>query len=132
MDSIKKLPGAARGYPQSAYSALQRSVQREWQYLQRTTPNVESCFDLLETAMQEEFLPALFGEARDDGDYWLELAQPTSSEIVKTSSTKHSQFRNAESSSQDRCLQLSLKDETTFETAKHASAAKNINPNIQR
>ena len=33
------------------------------------TPNIESCFHLLEKAMQEEFLPALFGEAIDDGDY---------------------------------------------------------------
>ena len=42
-------------------------------YLQRTTPNTESCFDLLEKAMQEEFLPALFGEAIDDRDYRLVL-----------------------------------------------------------
>ena len=28
--SIKKLAGAARDYPQRAYSALQRSVQQEW------------------------------------------------------------------------------------------------------
>ena len=39
------------------------SAQYEWQYLQRTTQNIESCFDLLEKAMQEEFLQALFGEA---------------------------------------------------------------------
>ena len=45
--SIKKLAGASRSaYPQSAYSALQRSVQQEWQYLQRTAPNMESCFHL--------------------------------------------------------------------------------------
>ena len=62
MYTIKKLAGAARAYPQSASSALQRSVQHEWHYLQRTTPIIESCFDLL------EFLPALFGEAIDDID----------------------------------------------------------------
>ena len=62
---------AARAFPQSAYSALQRSVQQEWQPLQRTTPNIESCFDLLEKTMQEEFLPTIFGEAIDDGDYRL-------------------------------------------------------------
>ena len=49
--------------PQSAFSALQRSVQQDGQYLQCKTPNIESCFDLLEKAMQEEFLQALFGEA---------------------------------------------------------------------
>ena len=64
----------ARAYSHSAYSALQFSGQHEWQHLQRTTPNIESCFDLQEKAMQEEFLPALFGEAIDDSDYRLELA----------------------------------------------------------
>ena len=49
------------------------SEQQEWQYLQRRTPNIELCFDWLEKAIQEEFLPALFGGAIDDGDYWLEL-----------------------------------------------------------
>ena len=66
MHSIKKLAGAARAYPQSAISAIERSIQQEWQHLQRTTPNIESCFDLLEKAMQEKLLPALFGEAIDD------------------------------------------------------------------
>ena len=41
MTGIKKLSGAARAYPQSAYSALQRSVRQEWQDQQRTTPNIE-------------------------------------------------------------------------------------------
>ena len=53
--SIKKLAGAAHDYPQNAYSALHRSVQQEWQYLQCTPPNIEACCDQLEKAMQEEF-----------------------------------------------------------------------------
>ena len=58
--SIRILAGAARAYPQSAHSAIQRSVQQEWQYLRRTTPNMELCFHLLlGKAMQEEFIPAL-------------------------------------------------------------------------
>ena len=52
------LAGAARAHPHSAYSALLRSVQQVGQYARRT-PNIESCFDLLEKAMQEEFLLAL-------------------------------------------------------------------------
>ena len=67
MFSIKKLAAAERAHRHSAYSALQRSVQYEWQYLQRTTRHMESCFDLLE-AMQEEFLLAHLGKAIDDGD----------------------------------------------------------------
>ena len=73
MYSIQKLGGAALAppYPQSAYSALQRSVQQEWQVLQRTTTNIESCVDLIEKAMKVmkvEYLPARFGEATDDAD----------------------------------------------------------------
>ena len=89
MYSIKKLGGATRANPQSAYAL---STKPEWQYLQRTTPNLESCFHLLETATQEEFLPALFGEGIDDSDYCT-----PSSEIFWTGFIKHSQFRNAES-----------------------------------
>ena len=62
MHGIEKLARAARANPQSAFSAFQCSVKQEWQYLQRTTPNIEACFD----RRQEEFLPALFGEAIDD------------------------------------------------------------------
>ena len=74
---ITKIAGV---YPQSEYSALRRSIQQEWQLLQRTTTNIESCFDLLEKAMQEEFLPALFGDAID--------ACTPSSDIFWTGSTK--------------------------------------------
>ena len=43
VDGIKKLAVVARAYPQSAYSAFERSQQQEWQHLQRaqrTTPNI--------------------------------------------------------------------------------------------
>ena len=72
MHSTNKLAGAARAcLPQNAYSALQRSGQRERQHRQRTALNIESCFDLLDMAIKEEFFPALFGEAMDKGDYRL-------------------------------------------------------------
>ena len=61
-------------------------------YLQRTTPNTESCFDLLEKAMQEEFLPALFGEVIDDSDFRLELAHlPVKSSGLVLSNTANPQ-----------------------------------------
>ena len=60
----------------------------------QSNKNIEQSFDLLEKAMQEEFFQALFGKAIDDGDYRLERAH-----IFQTDSTKHSQFRNAESPS---------------------------------
>ena len=84
MYSIAALAGAARAYPQSAYSALQRSVQH---YLQSTTPNIESCCDLLDKAMREEFQPALFEEAIDDGDHLACL--PHSSHLLPTHYAPH-------------------------------------------
>ena len=114
MYSIKRLAGAARAYPQIAYSAFQRSAQQEWQYLQRTTPIIESCFGLLEKAMQEEFLVALFGEATDDRDYWLEIAQHLpvkySGLALPNTANSHHQARK------DVCRHLicPLKEETTF------------------
>ena len=119
--SISKLAGAAHAYPQSAYSALQRSVQQEWQYLQRTTPDIESCFAPLEMAIQGEFLPALFGETVDDGDYRLELAHlPVKysgmalPNPIKTAKQNHQ-------ASKDVCSHLisALNDESAFETAVH-------------
>ena len=73
-EPVRSQAGAARVYPQSAHSVLHRPGQQECQYLQRTTPSIESCFDLLEKAMLDDFLPALFEEATDGSEYRLELA----------------------------------------------------------
>ena len=85
----------------------------------RHTPNIESCLDLLDRAIQEGFLPALFGEATDEGDYRLAhiaviysgLALPNT---VNSATPTHQ-------ASKEACSHLisALKDETTFETAKH-------------
>ena len=82
---------------------------------------------LLDIAIQEEFPPALFGEATDDGDYRLELAHlPVKYAGLALPSTIRCQVRNAR---KHVCSHLisTLKHETTFETAKHTqtmSAAK--------
>ena len=94
--SIKKLAGTC---PQGAYSAFQRPLQQEWQYLQRTTPNTESCFDLLEKTMQEEFLPELLGEEIDDGEYRLELAHlPMNYSVLALPNTVNSASPNHQAS----------------------------------
>ena len=108
--------GAARAYPQSAYSPHQR-WQQEWQYLLRTTPNIESCFHLREKAMQEEFLPARFGEAIDDGDYAplpVKNSGPALRNTVNSATLNHQ-------ASKDVCshIIIELKGKATFETAEH-------------
>ena len=78
-------------------------------------------FDLLEKAMQEEFLPAIFGEAIDDGDYRLELAHlPVKYYGLALPNTVNSATPSHQASN-DVCSHLisALKDATNFETTKY-------------
>ena len=63
---VECLAGAAASYPQSAYCALTRAVQSEWQYVQRVVPGISPHFAKLNETLVESFLPALFGEPLDD------------------------------------------------------------------
>ena len=56
---VKSLAQAARRYPQTAHAGLARSLQAEWQYLQRVTPDIAPAFAPLEEAIATVFLPAL-------------------------------------------------------------------------
>ena len=47
--------------PQAAYSALTKSVQFQWNYVQRVVPLCQTLFDELESVIFEKFLPAIFG-----------------------------------------------------------------------
>ena len=69
--------------------------------------------------MQEEFVPALFGEVIDNGDYRLGLAHlPVKYSGLALPNTVNSTTPNHQASKDD-CSYLinALKDETTFETA---------------
>ena len=59
-DSVAILAGVALKHPQSAYAGLQKSLQQEWDFVQRVTPGVGAAFDPVEEALQEVFVPALF------------------------------------------------------------------------
>ncbi len=72
---IQKLAVAARSNPQCAYIALQKSLQQQWQYLQRTTENISELFIPIQRAIHDTFLPALFGETIALEDYRHELSQ---------------------------------------------------------
>jgi hypothetical protein len=56
---VHELSKVARRYPQTAYAGLSKSLQAEWQYLQRVTPNIDQAFAPLEMVIAETFLPAL-------------------------------------------------------------------------
>ena len=52
----------AKRYPQTAYAGLVKSLQSEWQYLQRVVPDLGEEFKPIEQALREAFLPALLGD----------------------------------------------------------------------
>ena len=58
---VCNLDKIANWYPQLAYAGLGISLQIEWQYLQRTVPEVGSLMGPIEDDLREAFLPALFG-----------------------------------------------------------------------
>ena len=59
-DSVKTLAGVDRKKLQYAYSRLQKSLQQEWEFVQRVTPGIRDSYGLVEKVLQKTFLPALF------------------------------------------------------------------------
>ena len=43
------------------YTALVKSLQCEWNFIQRVTPGCETAFTVLEETLARKFLPAVFG-----------------------------------------------------------------------
>ena len=66
--AIIDLASIADKFPQSVYSGLQRSLQQEWQFLQRVTNGIGSEFKSIEETLSQFFLPALFGDTYEDDD----------------------------------------------------------------
>jgi hypothetical protein len=60
-------------YPQTAYSGLQKSLQQEWQFVQRATKGIGSEFENVARTLSHTFLQTLFGDnyAGDDPRYQL-------------------------------------------------------------
>ena len=58
---VQCLSKIAEKQPQAAFAALTKSLQCEWQFLQRVIPNCGSYFILLGDVLASTFLPAVFG-----------------------------------------------------------------------
>jgi hypothetical protein len=65
---------AAAKFPQSAYSGLQRSLQQEWQFVQRIVKDIGGKFPFVEKEMNQTFLPALCDDAISSDDPRFSLA----------------------------------------------------------
>jgi hypothetical protein len=59
---VNQLAKVASRYPQTAYAGLAKSLQSEWQYLQRVLPDSGDAFAPVEEAIANAFLPALLQE----------------------------------------------------------------------
>ena len=64
--AIRELSKVAERFPQAAYAGLSKSLQHEWQFLQRVTKGLSNEFRDVEKALHHDFLPALFGEEKVD------------------------------------------------------------------
>jgi hypothetical protein len=56
---VAALAKVAKRHPQTAYAGLTKSLQQEWQYLQRVVPDCGAAFEPVEEAIRTVFLPAL-------------------------------------------------------------------------
>jgi hypothetical protein len=62
------MTSVTQAFPQAAYSGLQKSLQQEWQFVQRVTKGIGPGFASIEQTLAKTFLPTLFGDDCDDED----------------------------------------------------------------
>jgi hypothetical protein len=65
-DAVRELAKVAVRYPQTAYAGLTKSLQQEMQFVQRVTSELSDEFIGVQKALQEDFIPALFGNVKVD------------------------------------------------------------------
>jgi len=58
---VLKLSKIAEKQPQAVFAALTKSLQCEWQFLQRVVPGCCDLFTPLDVVLTSTFLPAVFG-----------------------------------------------------------------------
>jgi hypothetical protein len=67
-EAVTDLTSVTQAFPQAAYSGLQKSLQQEWQFVQRVTKGIGPEFAAVEQTLAKTFLPTLFGDEHDDDD----------------------------------------------------------------
>jgi hypothetical protein len=61
-EAVTDLTSVTQAFPQAAYSGLQKSLQQEWQFVQRVTKGIGPEFASIEQTLAKTFLPTLFGD----------------------------------------------------------------------
>ena len=61
---VRTLLGVARKHLKTSYAGLEKSLQQEWAFVQRVTPDIGDAFSPVEYALQDYFPSALFNGRR--------------------------------------------------------------------
>ena len=64
-EAVTDLTSVTQVFPQAAYCGLQKSLQQEWQFVQRVTKGIGPEFATIEQTLARIFLPTLFGDNYD-------------------------------------------------------------------
>ena len=77
VDCVDKLSKAAIKAPQAAFASLTKSLQCEWDFLQRVVPDCADAFTPLNEKIKKQFFPAMLGAGVTEAEEAL-FALPTS------------------------------------------------------
>ena len=119
VDCVDKLSQAAVKAPQAAFASLTKSLQCEWDFLQRVVPDCADAFKPLNDKIKKQFLPALLGAGVTEAEEAL-LALPTSLaglgifDPIKTSSLAYQTSRQG-----TNVLVETVKGVDVFDPAQH-------------
>jgi hypothetical protein len=67
--AVTTLAKVCKRYPQLAYAGLQKSLQQEWQFLQRVTDGISTEFESVESSLKEDFYLLFWDRARLGNHY---------------------------------------------------------------
>jgi hypothetical protein len=72
--AVTDLAFAALSHSQTTFSGLQKSLQQEWQLIQRVIDAIDDCFFDVKAGIADIFLLALYGETLKDCTYCCNLS----------------------------------------------------------
>ena len=131
---VEELAKVASKYPQSAFCGLQKSLQTQWQYLQRVCKNTGKSFTDIEKAIANVFIPALFNEPFDPDDPTRALAELpvkfSGLSLPNPVNTANSNFEN--SILMNAHLIRALNGLTDFKISDHLSMIKEVRSEIRK
>ena len=118
----------AKRYPQTAYAGLTKSLQAEWQYVQRVVPDCGDEFAPIEAAIANVFLPALFSAPLAEIEPLRELLalSPKQAGLGLPDPTTTAAAGYAASLGCTEDLTTSLQQRTELDTPAYTAAARRI------